>query len=378
MPRKGENIRKTKDGRWEARYMKGRDMDGKIRYGYLYGKSYKEVKDKKIKIISEFPPFFSYGGQPSALPEDDRIRTVSIHWKNHIRYTVKESTYSNYGEILNNHILPVLGDMQIRKFTNRTLLNFVQQELERGMSYGSIHVIMGVLKNILRYGQEQGCLPAELLKFPRIPAGGKEIRIMSKEDFRKLDACLSEGTDPFTFGIFLCMYTGIRVGELCGLKWEDIDFEDCKIYIRRTVTRVKNLDMTIEEGKRECPRTRLNIGTPKTSTSIREIPLPDRLQSMGKALKKNGSFFLLTGTENCAEPRTVQRRYAALLKKCQIPHIKIHSLRHQFSCRWIEQGFDTKSLSEILGHTSVKTTLDLYVHIQADIKREYMNRLTTP
>ena len=86
MPRKGENIRKRKDGRWEARYMKGRDMDGKIRYGYLYGKSYKEVKDKKIKIISEFPPFFSYGGQPSALPEDDRIRTVSIHWKNHIRY----------------------------------------------------------------------------------------------------------------------------------------------------------------------------------------------------------------------------------------------------------------------------------------------------
>lgn len=207
MPRKGENIRKRKDGRWEARYMKGRDIDGKIRYGYLYGKSYKEVKDKKIKIISEFPPFFSYGGQPSALPEDDRIRTVSIHWKNHIRYTVKESTYSNYGEILNNHILPVLGDMQIRKFTNRTLLNFVQQELERGMSYGSIHVIMGVLKNILRYGQEQGCLPAELLKFPRIPAGGKEIRIMSKEDFRKLDACLSEGTDPFTFGIFLCMHT---------------------------------------------------------------------------------------------------------------------------------------------------------------------------
>ena len=78
------------------------------------------------------------------------------------------------------------------------------------------------------------------------------------------------------------------------------------------------------------------------------------------------------------EPCTVQRREASLLKKCQIPHIKIHSLRHQFSCRWIEQGFDTKSLSEILGHTSVKTTLDLYVHIQAETKREYMNQLTTP
>lgn len=378
MPRKGENIRKRKDGRWEARYMKGRDMDGKIRYGYLYGKSYKEVKDKKIKIISEYLSFLAYGNQPSVLLEDDRIRTVSVQWRNHIRYTIKVSTYSNYGEILDNHILPVLGDTPIRKFTNRILLNFVQRELEKGMSYGSIHVIMGVLKNLLHYGQELGCFPAELLKFPRIPAGGKEIRIMSKEDFRKLDAFLSEGLDPFTFGILLCMYTGIRVGELCGLKWEDLDFSHRKIYIRRTVTRVKNLDVTFSEGKGVSPRTRLNIGTPKTSTSIREIPLPDRLLSLGTALKKNGSCFLLTGTENCVEPRTVQRRYASLLKKCQIPHIKIHSLRHQFSCRWIEQGFDTKSLSEILGHTSVKTTLDLYVHIQAETKREYMNQLTTP
>ena len=211
MPRKGENIRKRKDGRWEARYMKGRDMDGKIRYGYLYGKSYKEVKDKKIKIISEYPSFLAYGNQPSVLLEDDRIRTVSVQWRNHIRYTIKVSTYSNYGEILDNHILPVLGDTPIRKFTNRILLNFVQRELEKGMSYGSIHVIMGVLKNLLHYGQELGCFPAELLKFPRIPAGGKEIRIMSKEDFRKLDAFLSEGLDPFTFGILLCMYTGIRV-----------------------------------------------------------------------------------------------------------------------------------------------------------------------
>lgn len=378
MSRKGENIRKRKDGRWEARYMKGRDMNGKIRYGYLYGRSYKEVKEKKIRMISEYPAFFTYGSQPSALLEDDRICTVSAHWKNHIRYTVKESTYSNYGEILENHILPALGETSVRKFTNRTLLSFVQRELEKGMSYGSIHVIMGVLKNILHYGQELGCFPGELLKFPRIPAGGKEIRIMSKEDFRKLDACLSEGTDPFTFGILLCMYTGIRVGELCGLKWEDIDLNHRKIYIRRTVTRVKNLDMTLTEGQGVCPRTRLNIGTPKTSTSMREIPLPDRLLSIGTALKKNGGCFLLTGTENCVEPRTVQRRYAALLKKCQIPHIKIHSLRHQFSCRWIEQGFDTKSLSEILGHTSVKTTLDLYVHIQAETKREYMNQLTTP
>ena len=100
MPRRGENIRKRKDGRWEARYVKGRDIDGKIHYGYLYGKSYAEVKDKKSKIISENPNVYLYTSRSSLPPQDDRIYTVSIQWKAHIRYTVKESTYSNYEEIL--------------------------------------------------------------------------------------------------------------------------------------------------------------------------------------------------------------------------------------------------------------------------------------
>ena len=160
MSRRGENIRKRKDGRWEARYVKGRDIDGKIRYGYLYGRSYTEVKDKKAKIISENPNLYLYGSQSSTPPLDDQIRTVSIQWKSHIRYTVKESTYSNYEEILDNHILPLLGQMQVKKFTNHTLTGFVQKKLEQGMAFGSIHVILSVLKNILRYAQEFGYFPA--------------------------------------------------------------------------------------------------------------------------------------------------------------------------------------------------------------------------
>lgn len=266
--------------------------------------------------------------------------------------------------------------MQVKKFTNHTIAGFIQKKLEQGMAYGSIHVIISVLKNILRYAQNFGYFPAEPLKFPRIPSSSSDIQIMSSEDYKKLDACLLSNMDSFSFGILLCMYTGIRVGELSGLKWEDVDFDQCRLHIRRTVTRVKNLNMLITDGKKECSRTHLNIGTPKTATSIRTIPLPDRLLALAAPLKKDSRFFVLTGTEKCMEPRTIQRRYAGLLKKCQIPHIKIHALRHQFSCRWIEQGFDTKSLSEILGHTSVKTTLDLYVHIQPDTKRKYMNQLT--
>ena len=169
MPRRGENIRKRKDGRWEARYVKGRDIDGKIHYGYLYGKSYAEVKDKKSKIISENPNVYLYTSRSSLPPQYDRIYTVSIQWKAHIRYTVKESTYSNYEEILDNHILPLLGEMQVKKLTNHTIAGFIQNELEQGMAYGSIHVIISVLKNILRYAQDFGYFPAEPLKFPRIP-----------------------------------------------------------------------------------------------------------------------------------------------------------------------------------------------------------------
>ena len=113
----------------------------------------------------------------------------------------------------------------------------------------------------------------------------------------------------------------------------------------------------------------------KTEHSNREIPLPDKLLFYARRFCKENSYYILTGTGKCMEPRVIQRRYANLLKKCGIPPIKIHALRHQFSCRRVERGFDTKSLSEILGHTSVRTTLDLYVHIQAETKRQYMNQM---
>ena len=176
----------------------------------------------------------------------------------------------------------------------------------------------------------------------------------------------------FHFGLLLCMHTGIRVGELSGLRWEDVDFTQHKIRIQRTVIRIKNqirpLIRTLEKFQKPfciSVRRRQSIPTGKfhcqTSCFLCEcfarwlryicLELPD------------------------AWSRGLQRRYAALLKTCEIPPIKIHALRHQFSCRWVEHGFDTKSLSEILGHTSVRTTLDLYVHIQAETKRQYMNQM---
>lgn len=375
MSKKGENIRKRKDGRWEARYIKFRTANGKIHYGYLYGKSYREVREKKQSAVAQTLVMPAHRDDSLRMLKDKSIRTVSIYWRKHIRYTVKYSTYSNYDAVLNNHIIPVIGACPVPAVTNETVSQVLQSGLESGLSPGSLQAVMSVLRNMLHYAEEFGLSTAESLKFPHFASGNKNINIMSKEDYRKLELFLINNMNDYEFGLLLCMYTGIRVGELSGLKWEDIDLAQGKIFIRRTVTRVKNIDNIADTESSNIPKTTLHIGPPKTITSIREIPLPDKLINFAHKLKKNPDFYLLSGSGKCMEPRNVQRRYHTILKKCNIPPVKIHALRHHFSCRWIEQGFDTKSLSEILGHTSVKTTLDLYVHIRPEVKRNYMNQL---
>lgn len=375
MSRKGENIRKRKDGRWEARYVKSRDQNGKIQYGYLYGKSYREVKDKKNRKISELSTEISLCNRFRTFRSDTTFETISRYWKAEIRHTVKDSTFSNYESILNNQLLPVIGAYAVKDISSKTIWYLTQSKIEQGFSTGTIHITMIVLKSILNYAQSEGLTTAEVIKYPRLSVGSGEIKIMDPQDYQSLENYLTAHLDCFTFGLLICMHTGIRVGELSGLRWEDMDFDAGKINIRRTVTRIKNLDQVPNPETNMVTKTILHIGSPKSANSIREIPLPDKLLELGYALKSDAGTYILTGISKCMEPRIIQRRYSALLKECGIPPIKIHSLRHQFSCRWVENGFDTKSLSEILGHTSVRTTLDLYVHIRPDTKRTYMNKL---
>lgn len=375
MCRKGENIRKRKDGRWEARYIKWRDTNGKIHYGSLYGKSYSEVKEKRRKKIAETPAYGRVVHKSSQLNSNVTFETVMILWKQYIRHTIKDSTFSNYEVIIKNHLLPELGSIQIRKITDHQITQLIQKKKQQGLADGTIHVILSVLRSILNYAVKEGAYTSEGIHYPHINVSRQTVHIMKISDYQRLENFLTANMDNFNFGLLLCMNTGIRVGELSGLRWEDIKFEQNRLLIRRTVSRIKNLDHLPDSKTGKIPQTILHIGPPKTEHSNREIPLPDKLLFYANQFPQKANTYILTGSEKCMEPRAIQRRYASLLKKCQIPPIKIHALRHQFSCRWVEHGFDTKSLSEILGHTSVKTTLDLYVHIQSDIKRKYMNEM---
>lgn len=375
MSRKGENIRKRKDGRWEARYIKERDNNGKILYGYLYGKTYREVKERKIRKLSELPAVPASPQYIVKINQRSDMETIGNMWKRTIRFSVKDSTYANYISILEKQILPDIGSLEIPDLTSQTISLFVQKKLEQDLSPGSIHVILSILKGILKYARNLGIYPREEIRFPKLPQFCEKVQIMDIADFRKLETKLLKRTDAFAFGILLCMNTGIRVGELSGLRWEDINFSEKKLQIRRTVIRIKNVDQIPDPRTNEIPKTILHIGSPKTANSAREIPLPDKLVTMARSIFSEKDNYILTGTPKCMEPRIIQRKYAALLNQYEIEPLKIHALRHQFSCRWVEQGFDTKSLSEILGHTSVKTTLDLYVHTRTEIKRNYINQL---
>lgn len=371
MARKGENIRKRQDGRWEARYKKDRGPDGKIRYGYLYARTYREVREKKLQMVMKLEEERRSRTVKPLCP-DDRIRTVANLWMEAARDRVKYTTYCSYHLLLKNHILPAFGDISVRQLTGGQIADYVRILQREGKKTGTIRVILGVLKSVLRFAGELHCCPEENIRFPKITAPPSRPRIMPMEDYRKLGDYLEASEQPFEFGLLVCMCTGIRIGELCGLRWGDFDLTGGSLTISRTVTRIENPEFLPGSTQQ---RTLLFIGTPKSISSIRQIPLPDRIIKKARACRREDGIYLLTGTEKCMEPRTVQRRYERLLRRCGIAPVNIHSMRHQLSSRWIQHGFDVKALSEILGHASTKTTLDIYVHSNQSQKRNYLNQV---
>lgn len=169
------------------------------------------------------------------------------------------------------------------------------------------------------------------------------------------------------------MHTGIRIGELCGLKGGDFNFTNETFEIHRTISRIRNTESTPEH---QDAKTKVIIDTPKSTSSLRTIPVPRQLLSLLKRQHLSPDEYLMTGTIHYTEPRNVQRRFKNILEKCDLPPVTFHSLRHSFATRCIEKGADSKALSEILGHSSVKITLDIYVHSNMEQKREYINQLT--
>jgi len=297
------------------------------------------------------------------------IKEVAVLWKRDKQQYVKQSTLSAYMLILENHILPVFGEKQM--LPELEVQEFVLQKLQSGLCQKTVKDILIVLKMVQKFGVKNGLLPfcEWNIKYPT-EQKKRELEVLSIAHQRRI---MQYVRDNFTFrnlGIYICLSTGMRIGEICALKWCDFNLQSETISINRTVERI----YLIDEDKRH---TELIISTPKTKNSMREIPMSHELVKLIRPLMKimNNDYYILTNESKPTEPRTYRNYYKQLLKKLDIPDLKFHGLRHSFATRCIESQCDYKTVSVILGHSNISTTLNLYVHPNNEQKKKCINKM---
>ena len=372
MARKGENIYKRKDGRWEARYIYSRREDGKAVYKSVYASTYSEVRRKKAEALRQLSELDNEWQK-----EVGKLTSVAVEWMNCNSHTWKESTKCRYQEKLDVYILPRFGKCEMSDISTKEVEDFMtllQTEGYNGrkpLGSSSASTIMTIMRQLRKQALKSDCrvrFSGECITIRKRKAA---TDVISEGDEKLLVSSLMDDVDETSAGILTSLFTGIRIGELCALKCEDIDMDRKVIHIRSTMQRIKNT--SIEAG---APKTKITIDAPKSDCAIRDIPLSDNLIEIIRPFVKPGTFFLTGDAEHFVEPRTFENRYKAILKKYGLKKMGYHSTRRTFASRCIERGMDPKTLSEILGHASVSTTLDLYVHINIQKRAEGMEMLS--
>ena len=371
MPRKGENIRQRKNGLWEGRYPDGVADDGRTRYSSVYDRKYSVVKEKLLTAKAQRrreEPF------PIRLYED-----VLAEWLEVQALTVKASTYVKYRNLINGHIIPILGKLPLEQISTARLTRFMQDKAEHGwldgrdgLSNSTLQALLLVLKSSLEYAARERCIPPMTftLKCPEVKR--ESAKALSNKEQAVLVRSLCIELDLSKLGILLCLYTGLRIGEVCALHWGDIDLDDGLIYVRQSVQRL--------QAKTPSPemKTVLLCDLPKSECSMRSVPIPPCLKEKLYQFCSKPDAYVLTGQpDKPMEPRTYQYRFKRYIAIAGISDINFHAPRHTFGTRFIELGGDPKTLSELLGHATVEITLNKYVHPSMEIKRQQMARFSS-
>lgn len=371
MARKGENIFKRKDGRWEGRYIKGR-KDGKAVYGYVFGKSYTEVKEKKAAAVVGLA-IKAQERKPAA--EQPLLRDLGNRWLEELKPIRKMSTVVKYANQMENHIFPYFGDKRVNTITNNDLITFSNKLLTgkgikgNKLSAKSVADILSRMKSIRKFALIHGYDVNFMPDCVNIPQSAEEIRVFTFTEEETLIRYLRDHPDPTSLGILVCLFTGLRIGELCALMWNDISLAEQEISVKRTMQRLQSLDNDAKT------KTYIEIDEPKSKSSIRTIPIPDNIMDDLRSFYKEGSYLLTGHPSLFVEPRTMENRFQSILKKCGIAKATVHACRHSYATRCVEAGFDIKSLSEMLGHANVNITLNRYVHPTMQFKHENAKKL---
>ena len=303
------------------------------------------------------------------MVKEKNISQIAGLWQEEKKQFVKKSTYAAYSLIVETHLLPAFGNLTL--VTEKDVQEFVLSKLESGLSQKTIKDMLIVLRMILKFGAKKQYgtyLPFDVI-FPT-EREHQDLEVLSVANQRKIINYVRENFTFRNLGIFICLSTGIRIGEVCALTWDDIDTDNGIIHIRKTIQRIYIND----NGTK---KTELLIDTPKTATSMRDIPMIKDLYDLLKPLKKvvRNDYYVLTNDAMPTEPRTYRNYYKKLLNTLNIPPIKFHGLRHSFATRCIESKCDYKTVSVILGHSDISTTLNLYVHPNYDQKKKCIDKM---
>lgn len=363
MPRRGENIRKRKDGRWEGRYSTFEPCSQKNVVRSIYAKSYSEVKEK----LSAAKMDAQYISKRQKCVGDIQFYLVADEWLAMVQNTKKHATFIKYRFIYQKYIKKKLESLVLARIDRNILSQVFQNENNVVMSDSLQKSISCVMNQILSYAASNYHMEIIKCSSQTQKAGNRPVIILSQTEQARLLHYLYEKMDIFKLGIVICLSTGLRLGEICALKWQDIDLERKLLHVNSTVQRI-----TVD-GK--DTRTVLLEGEPKSAYSKREIPLADELVKLIFPYYKCTGKYVLHNNKPM-EPRTYQNKFQKYLQAADIRHKNFHSLRHTFATNCINSGADIKSLSEILGHSDVKITLNRYVHPTLETKRQHMNSLS--
>ena len=369
MPRKRSNIYRRKDGRWEGRIKMG-TKNGKTQYRSIYGKSYSSVRE----LMDET--------EQNIIKGKDQYHELLFSgildlWLQDNSFRIKNSTLLKYENVINCHIKPCLGDYLVSALNTVILNQFFESKISNGrksdncrLSASYVKTMYLIVASALKYAEKNNYCRKMDFEIRKIQDNKNQISALSFCEQQKLENYIGSNYSLTGLGILLSLYTGMRIGEICALRWEDIDFSNNIIYVKHTIARIKN-------PNGETPKTVLVIDSAKSASSIREIPISSYLiPLLTRAKSESESDFVISADRTFVHPRTFENRFHKLLESAEIKSTKFHNLRHTFATRCIENGANAKTVSEILGHSSVNITLNTYVHSSLELKRREIEKLS--
>ena len=304
----------------------------------------------------------------------ETLSQIAQLWLASSKAYLKYSTIVKYSSLLQSYIIPQLGSYSITMITDDAISKFVSYLLNYGGKSGSglkpktVSDVLSILRAIKKYAVSRNYMVNFTLSNVPLKQQQRHLRVFTTQEQERLLHYLKSNSSLSNLGVLLCLFTGIRIGELCALKWSDISLNEKTLYIHQTM---QQLHVDNSETK-----TQVIISSPKSDCSVRVVPLPEIILPEILKMYKGQNAFFLTGNDSFIEPRTMQNRFKSILRACNIKDANFHALRHTFATRCVEVGFDVKSLSEILGHSNVNITLNRYVHPTMDLKRENMSKLS--